>query len=526
MTSVWVIAANRGGLVRSFERLLADHLVLVNRAAKTIFALALLFPFVFDLTSEEFHGDESHWLTSSQLAFELFASREFNSDVWQEQFYLYSQPQVGKLAIGTSLAVGGIYGATDVIEYDWLLDPEANRERGAIPATHALWFARLPGAVAGWVGALVLWLLIAEMGHGEVGMLAGALLGSDPIWLANSRRAGMDAIAISFGLIATFAALRLVRSHRPLWWFAFGGALGLTVATKYTGLFAAAGAVLPLFVVLIRQNPPWGFARVMVQALGALCIAIAVVVGLNPSLYRNPVHGLTRSVQFFQDQATAMRSSFPVFQSRLLTALEIVDRVIWPIGIPVIIDTTLEREPDDHMRHLSPGQYGTPVIGTGIALAIIAVGVATHTRRRTALWSLGHFGVVWFALCFGALAVSLPIWWERWHLGLVPATCVVAAVGLAAVSRAVMVASGVAQVVASLTIGSSYLNHGFWDLLSTPVGAGFHATMAGAIIGSALIAAKLPERLRGTPGLAKFFARYLEKGVGVVWRRKEVSWHG
>lgn len=89
-----------------------------------------------------------------------------------------------------------------------------------------------------------------------------------------------------------------------------------------------------------------------------------------------------------------------------------------------------------------------------------------------------------------------------------------------------MVASGVAQVVASLTIGSSYLNHGFWDLLSTPVGAGFHATMAGAIIGSALIAAKLPERLRGTPGLAKFFARYLEKGVGVVWRRKEVSWHG
>ena len=101
-----------------------------------------------------------------------------------------------------------------------------------------------------------------------------------------------------------------------------------------------------------------------------------------------------------------------------------------------------------------------------------------------------------FRSCFGALVESLPIWWERWHLGIVPATCVVAAVGWATVGRYAMIAGGVAQVVATIAIGPSYLNHGFWALLATPVGAGLHAVAVGVIIIVALTAAGVPERLR------------------------------
>src|SRR5947209_7153262 len=61
------------------------------------FALVLSIPFFWRLGDEEFHGDESHWISSGQEALALVTSGRLDDPLWREQFYLYSQPQVGKL---------------------------------------------------------------------------------------------------------------------------------------------------------------------------------------------------------------------------------------------------------------------------------------------------------------------------------------------------------------------------------------------------------------------------------------------
>ena len=203
----------------------------------------------------------------------------------------------------------------------------------------------------------------------NVRLLDRAVVPTGP-FTPNTRRAWL--MALLFGLFAVYAAVRLLKSPNAWWWAAVGGAIGLTVSTKYTGLLCAVGAGVPLWLCFVRERERGRSGRFIVGGLGSVVVAVTIIVASNPGLYSDPVDGLTRSLGFFRDQAAAMRRSFPVFGSRPLVALEIVDRVIWPIGFPKIVDTTLERTDGDVERHLSPGQYGTPVIGGGIAIAAIA----------------------------------------------------------------------------------------------------------------------------------------------------------
>jgi hypothetical protein len=495
------LAAGRGTTVRTHARVkvgasLAALRVVGGRVAWLLVVLTLLTPFVFGLEREAFHGDESHWLTSSQLAYALIASGDVSSDTWRNQFYLYTQPQIGKFAIGAALSAGGVSGLTEVIEYDWLLDPESNRLRGAIPSDDALWLGRLPGAIAGWLAVIAIFAIGSAMGRSDVGLTSAVLLASHPLWLANARRTGMDSMAFLFGIATVYAAIRLAQSRRAYWWGVIGATVGLAAATKYTGLLGATGAALPLCVHMYGERSRGRLSECVLGAIGASVVGATVVFGTNPALFRDPIGGIGRSIDFFRDQAAAMRASFPTFASPTLVSLEIIDRAIWPIGVPRIVDTTLERSPDDLERRLNPGQYGTPIVGTGLALAVIA-GLASRSRTpQSPLGSVGLASFTWFGITFVALADSLPIWWERWHLGIVPAACLLAAFGLGAIGRLAMTAGAVAQLIATASIGPSYLSHGFWDLIASPLGAGLHAIAVGAIIIATTTVYRLPERLK------------------------------
>jgi hypothetical protein len=496
VTNLWENAAKRGIFHGVSIGLGARNRALLLGIASVVMAAVMLVPFLHRLEREEFHGDETHWMTSSQVAFALVAAGDVANAKWREQFYLYTQPQVGKMAIGASLAVADVHGSGDVIEYEWLLDPELNRERGAIPSNADLWSGRLPGAIAGWLGALMMWWLGSWLGRADVGLASALLLAFHPLWLANARRTGMDSMALLFGLGATLAAIKLARSRHPIWWLALGSMVGLAAATKYTGLLGATGAALPLLRLATGVRTRAALVEVVVGGTMAAVVAGSIVIGSNPALHADPVRGLDRSVQFFRDQASAMRASFPLFDSPVLVGMEIIDRVIWPIGFPKIIDTTLERRVDDTDRHVTPGQYGTPVVGLGMATA--AMGAALSRRRGEAhpLNGVGAVGFTWFVVCYLALVQSLPIWWERWHLGLVPATCLLAAVGLTWAGRSATMAAVAAQMVATIAIGPSYLNHGFWHLLASPQGLGLHVIAVGSIIAVAAKGFGIPERLR------------------------------
>jgi hypothetical protein len=83
-------AANRGATFGGFTSLDAGRAGFVRHLARVILALLLLVAFVLDLDTKEFHGDKSHWPTSSQLAFESFASRDLTSDLWRGKLNIVS----------------------------------------------------------------------------------------------------------------------------------------------------------------------------------------------------------------------------------------------------------------------------------------------------------------------------------------------------------------------------------------------------------------------------------------------------
>lgn len=478
--------------------------------------LLLALPFFWRLEAEEFHGDESHWISSGQQAYYLLTIGGLSDPQWREEFYLYSQPQVGKLAIGAALAGAGIAGPTPIYDYDWQRRPRENQALGRVPAPRAVFAGRLAGAMAGWVACLALWGLATELGAAGAGRLGAALLASHPLWLANARRAGLDAPALALGLIAVYLAVRAVKqSQRPTSGHSLlllglaGVALGLGAGAKYVALLSLPVLIVPFGAALLaarrqRQGqrskgvPPRSVVSegMLVASAGmALLVAGATFWATNPTLYPDPWRGLQASIGFLTWQAGEMRQRSPVFQSPPLVALEIVDRAFWPTRYPPVLDLTLP-EP------LIPGSYGTPLVALGALIALMPL--LTLSFRRWVLpfwgWALPFWGWAtpqeggqrlsallaagtWVAAVGLALTVSVPIWWERWHLPLIPPLCLLAGLGMARLSQlsragqrrlplgALLVA---AQYVAALAMGPSYLGNGFGALIGTPAGAVAH----------------------------------------------------
>lgn len=449
-----------------------------------LFAALLFIPYVWRLSDEEFHGDETHWLTSSQVAYSLVTSGAWDDPQWHTQFYFYTQPQIGKLLIGAVLSLDGMRGMRDIVEYDWIRSPEENRLSGAVPSASDLVVGRRVGAVAGWIGSLLLWRLGVLLGSIHSGILGATLLAFHPLWLANSRRVGMDTLAITLGLVASAVLIQmLVReklSFRGM--LLFGLLAGMTLSTKYTGAFGLI-ASLALLGPAVRVWPvrEWpGVALAARKWFLALATALVTVYATNPAWYFAPIEGVRTSLGFFQDQASAMRETYPVFRSTLLTAAEIVDRVVVPTGFPMILDTTMMRTEDDRSRTLSPGSYGTPVVAVGL---LTGIGILFLRRRGTgSVRRVAIVAGVWSGTAFIALTISLPIWWERWHLGIVPALCLFAGAGLCACGARVVASAAVAQVVSTILTGPSYLNHGFDSMLASPVSEGLHLLAIGMIV--------------------------------------------
>jgi len=121
---------------------------------------------------------------------------------------------------------------------------------------------------------------------------------------------------------------------------------------------------------------------------------------------------------------------------------------------------------------LRPGTYGTPVVALGAAVSLLVL-----LRRRSFPAVPGMsvaLAAAWVLLVFVLLALSVPTWWERWHLPLIPPLVLLAAYGLAALPCSLGAILAAAQYIAALGLLPSYLNKGFGHLVITPLGAAVH----------------------------------------------------
>ena len=495
----WVIS--RWSAIVASGRL-SPHSAALRTVVPIVIGFVLAFPYFFDLGAEEFHGDETHWTTSSQEAYRLVGFGELFDTEWTDEFYFRSQPQVGKLLIGVTLAAFGLTSdrklddegvpLRQVREYDWQLSPQVNAVAGNVPEKLTLTVGRLPGALAGWLTALMIWWAARRAGLGTAGLVAAVLLSSHPLWLAHARRVGMDALSLMFGLSCGLLVIHgsLMRSRSWLTWVGAGLVGAFAVGTKYTGAYTALAGIVPL-AYAFRRGPTGPRAMVIAGLPLAASVAATVFIALNPSLYPHPVRGIAESIEFFQTQSAHMRATYPVFSDPLLVALEIVDRAIWWTGYPEVTDTTMPHA-------LRPGSYGTPIVAIAAAVALLGLVARDAWRPRYAStrWRiLVTVALGWFATTFVFLAASLPIWWERWHLALIPPLCLLAGAGLALAGPRVGAVVAFCQYVAALSIGPSYLNHGFETLVTLPWSVGAHLIAVAVVVGRVVIGYLAPTRL-------------------------------
>ncbi len=144
------------------------------------------------------------------------------------------------------------------------------------------WAAKLPAALAGWLGALTVFALGRKLCFGTVAsFLAGIMLVTGAQYFANTRTCMVDMLLAFFVLAGVYAFAGMMRA-RPgwrkwCWWLGFGAALGGGVFTK--GLI---GIVIPVAAIgsfLVLDD--WRHRRIRwirYWALGA-----GVLLGLLPT---------------------------------------------------------------------------------------------------------------------------------------------------------------------------------------------------------------------------------------------------
>jgi dolichyl-phosphate-mannose--protein O-mannosyl transferase len=121
---------------------------------------------------------------------------------------------------------------------------------------------RYPSVLFGSLALVAMYLCGLALFAGQGPAVATALLAFfNQMVFVQSRIAMLDIFALAFGLFAIAAFVHGYRKQRPHLWFALAGiAFGLSIACKWSGLFALATCILIIAVVRLMQGWRTAFA--------------------------------------------------------------------------------------------------------------------------------------------------------------------------------------------------------------------------------------------------------------------------
>ena len=148
---------------------------------------------------------------------------------------------------------------------------------------------RYPGVLFGSLALVAVYLCGLALFAAQGPAIAASLLAFfNQMLFVQSRIAMLDIFALAFGLFAIAAFMHGFRKVRPHRWFALAGlAFGLSIACKWSGLFALAVCIVIVAVIRLMQ----GWRTQFADAQGR---------GLVParSLARLQVHGILPHASF------------------------------------------------------------------------------------------------------------------------------------------------------------------------------------------------------------------------------------
>ena len=249
-------------------------------------------------------GDETYWTAHGWKAAQLLLVRhDLDHPFWSYgrdarvlsktdlPFFLMPPtrvPKLGLILIGTSVWL------LDAPEprprpYDYFRSVAWNREHGRLPPLATLMAARLPSVILGIVGALFMFSVLRSLlppGWAFAGALLFAL---NPLVYWFSRLATADVIANSFAIGAILFAIRACEREGRWAPMLLAGVLACAaVSSKLNaGILAPVLAAAFLIEAWLRRTP-----GLLLRAAISAALAAVLFVGLNPSLYSDPLGGV------------------------------------------------------------------------------------------------------------------------------------------------------------------------------------------------------------------------------------------
>ena len=234
-----------------------------------------------------FHTDESGWVSAGFYYSDLLARGDFNRQAWDGATLSRwgdLNPNVGKLAIGAALRLGGAphwFGL-----YDITRSRADNIAAGLVPPDAVLIPARFGVACFGALACVLLFLIGRAAAGPWCGALAAAFLGLNPLFENMSTRVMIDIPFLTLLLAICLTAMRLLHAapERALRYALLcGGLSGLAGLVKIHGFLIGPGIMATTFAV--RAHILGGWKRTVQQCAAALALTVCVGYLLTPNFW-------------------------------------------------------------------------------------------------------------------------------------------------------------------------------------------------------------------------------------------------
>ena len=400
-------------------------------ALRSLFLLCLIGFFLRDLSSVEFHGDESDFILSSVYFKYFFLDRDFNHPAWKGNYWVVTQPPLTRYIIGLSWWITG-HDSSELPRHPWDFgkDEQYNIKRGAMPSKSTLLTARAAMAILTSFTCFIVYLIGERVKGWKAGLFSSLSLIANPRLQQLGRRAMGDSPLLFFLALSMLIAMNFVdvfRTHKRfeskraiLWAVILGITIGLATATKLNGALAGISfAIVCVWLVALHLislcspvNGVAGFVQISVagrKTSTTLCclfiaglMAVTIFILINPFFYEKPLEAAIAMINHRIDVAHMQQEAY-------------VDQALYTISqrLCAVIRETFYAGGTFYLTFHVPFDLALAVIGFIILLYTEAKEVSQE-RQSTAKAVL----ISWIVVFFGATILFVPLEWPRYFLPL------------------------------------------------------------------------------------------------------------
>ncbi|RMF52902.1 MAG: phospholipid carrier-dependent glycosyltransferase [Chloroflexota bacterium] len=420
-----------------------------KRLADIAFALALMLYVLYGTTQVPPHADEYMYMA---LARDFFLLRDQGAaalayappiEVDTLQHLRLLNGTVHKNLVGILWAASGRTAERLPGIYAWAMPLAWNIANGNVPSDAELHLARWASAILTALGVIPIFMLGWHLRLRALAYPAALLYALHPVILLNGRRAMQEGSLIFFSLFSMYWLVALIVAEHSATargfmvklpaWARYGGLgilIGLTVASKHTGLIVAAAALLTaLLTGIVRDSPPRPLRPILWVGFTALVSALTWF-ALSPHFWNAPLAALRALL--------TERSALLSAQASDLAHRNLRDRLTAILTQPFLSAPQYFESPSwaglldepiaAYQSSATNGwDWGTPIglILTALAALGLLSLIAEARRRNLIAWAI----LIWAgAAALACLAV--PMNWQRYYLPFILVAIILAAEGL------------------------------------------------------------------------------------------------